>query len=55
MVEHCKDKKAYWFETKEEMGEFLRPYLQKDCAILVKGSRSMGMDTLIDILKGELK
>lgn len=55
MVEHCKDKKSYWFETKEEMGEFLRPYLQKDCAILVKGSRSMGMDTLIDILKGELK
>ena len=55
MIEHCKDKKGYWFETKEEMGKFLRPYLQQDCAILVKGSRSMGMDVLVDILKGELK
>lgn len=42
------------FETKEELFEALKPYLHTSCAILVKGSRAMAMDTIVDQIKGEL-
>lgn len=46
-------KKAYirHFEDKHELLEYLYPYLKKDCMILIKGSRGMHMDEIVDGLK----
>lgn len=38
------------FETKEELLTYLLPYLEKDCMILVKGSRGMKLDEVVDEL-----
>ena len=38
------------FETKEQLTAYLRPYLEKDCMILVKGSRGMKLDEVVDEL-----
>ena len=40
-----------WLETKEDCIEFLKPYLDQDCTILVKGSRAMAMDQIVTALK----
>lgn len=40
-----------WFETKEEIEQVLKDYLDKDCVILVKGSRAMAMDTIVTALQ----
>ena len=36
-----------WFETKEELLQALQEYKEKDCVILVKGSRAMAMDEIV--------
>lgn len=38
------------FETKEELLAYLLPYLDKECMILVKGSRGMKLDEVVDEL-----
>lgn len=45
--------RGLWFETKEELVNALKPYLQKDCAIVIKGSRAMEMDSIVADLQGE--
>lgn len=40
-----------WFENKELIIEELKSYIDQDVAILVKGSRAMAMDEIIDALK----
>ena len=38
------------FENKEELSEYLFPYMHKDCMLLVKGSRGMKLDELVNVL-----
>ena len=38
------------FETKEELLAYLLPYLDKNCMILVKGSRGMKLDEVVEEL-----
>lgn len=42
---------ATWFATKEEAVEPLRAFLQKDSAMVIKGSRGMHLDELLDELR----
>lgn len=42
---------SYWYDTKEEIVDQLKDMLEKDCAILVKGSRAMKMDEIVDAIK----
>ena len=43
-----------WFDSKKSLMQALRPFLNTDCAILVKGSRAMAMDQIIsDLQQGE--
>ncbi|MEF9961663.1 MAG: UDP-N-acetylmuramoyl-tripeptide--D-alanyl-D-alanine ligase [Erysipelotrichaceae bacterium] len=39
------------FENKETLGNYLKPFLNQDCMILVKGSRALKLDELVDDLK----
>ena len=41
---------AQQFETKEELLAYLLPYLDKNCMILVKGSRGMKLDEVVEEL-----
>lgn len=50
-IEACTNIKSKWFETKDEIVEELKTLLNEDCAILVKGSRAMKMDEIVDKLK----
>lgn len=50
-VDAAKWMDAKWFETKEEIVDVIRPELEEDCAILIKGSRAMQMDQIVDKLK----
>ena len=45
--------KATWVATHEELIEILKPYMNKDCMLLIKGSRGMQLDKVLDALKGE--
>lgn len=45
-------KSALWFETKEEMIKIARTFLNQECVILVKGSRAMAMDEIVNALRG---
>lgn len=45
--------KGQWFESKEDLLVALRPYLKEDCAMVIKGSRAMTMDTVVSNLQGE--
>lgn len=38
------------FETKEQLIAYLQPYLEKNCMILMKGSRGMKLDEVVDEL-----
>ena len=43
-----------WFDSKQSLIQALRPFLDTDCAILVKGSRATAMDQIItDLQQGE--
>lgn len=42
-----------WYETKDEIYEVCKPLLEKDCIIMIKGSRAMKMDTLVDAFRGK--
>lgn len=43
-----------WYETKEELVKELLPYLEEDNVIVVKGSRAMGMDSIVkELMRGE--
>lgn len=42
-----------WYETKDEIYEACKPLLDKDCIIMIKGSRAMKMDTLVDAFRGK--
>lgn len=54
MVEEAKkkmgQKNVLWYETKDQVLKSLKPFLNKDWAILIKGSRSIGLDKLISSL-----
>lgn len=41
------------FEHKEDLFTYLRPYIKKACMILVKGSRGMKLDEIVDELENE--
>ena len=42
------------FVNKEELYSYLKPYGKKECMILIKGSRGMKLDELVDwLVKGE--
>ena len=43
---------AKWVASSEELVEILKPYLKKNCMILMKGSRGMHLDQVLDELKG---
>lgn len=45
--------KGTWFDSKASLLAALQPFLDQDCAILVKGSRAMAMDQIISELRGE--
>lgn len=42
-----------WYETKDEIYEAVKPLLDQDCIVLIKGSRTMKMDTLVDAFRGK--
>ena len=42
-----------WYETKDEIYKTCKPLLDKDCVIMIKGSRAMKMDTLVDAFRGK--
>jgi UDP-N-acetylmuramoyl-tripeptide--D-alanyl-D-alanine ligase len=42
---------AQWFSTHEELIEKLHESLSGDCSVLVKGSRSMGMERVVNALR----
>lgn len=39
------------FDTREDVFEYLKEYINKDCMILFKGSRGMALDLIIDKMK----
>lgn len=41
------------FTDKEELLNYLRPYMHKECMLLVKGSRGMKLDEVVDELVKE--
>lgn len=41
------------FTDKEELLSYLKPYMQKECMLLVKGSRGMKLDEVVDALVSE--
>ncbi len=41
-------KKAFWFEDKTALAKFLKKQMQKDDVVLIKGSRSLQMEKLLD-------
>jgi len=43
---------AKWVASSEKLVEILKPYLKKNCMILMKGSRGMHLDQVLDELKG---
>lgn len=42
-----------WYETKDEIYEAVKPLLDQGCIVLIKGSRAMKMDTLVDAFRGK--
>lgn len=43
---------CFHFTTHAELIEYLKPYLKKTCAMLIKGSRGMHLDEVVEALKG---
>ena len=46
---------AKWVASKEELVNLLVPYTNQNCLILMKGSRGMQLDKVLDELKGEVQ
>lgn len=42
-----------WYATKEEIYTAVKPFFKEDCIVLIKGSRAMKMDTLVDDFRGK--
>ena len=42
-----------WVLTRDEAKEILKPYIHKNCMMLIKGSRGMHLDLLLDDLRRE--
>lgn len=42
-----------WYETKEKIENEISSYFKEDCVVLIKGSRAMKMDTMVDDLRGK--
>jgi UDP-N-acetylmuramoyl-tripeptide--D-alanyl-D-alanine ligase len=49
--ENTKIKSIVEFDTKEEATEYLKKYLDEDCAILIKGSRFLKLEYIVNTLK----
>lgn len=47
----CKDVLVNCFDTKEELNSYLKTFTEKDCMILIKASRGLALDTVVDELK----
>ena len=47
----CGVKKVLSFANRDEVYTYLKPYVEKDCMLLFKGSRGMALDLVIDRLK----
>ena len=43
-------KNVLWLASKNEVNKHLKPFLNKDWAILIKGSRSVGLEKVVDSL-----
>ncbi|MBP3853154.1 MAG: UDP-N-acetylmuramoyl-tripeptide--D-alanyl-D-alanine ligase, partial [Erysipelotrichaceae bacterium] len=43
---------ALWMETQEEIVQVLKETVQKPCAVLIKGSRALAMDRIVEELRG---
>jgi UDP-N-acetylmuramyl pentapeptide synthase len=43
-----KKTKTFLFDNAEDLSTILKPMLQKNVGVLVKGSRSIGLDRVID-------
>lgn len=54
MVQEARKKmgpnRVKWFAGTGRVTRFIKKYLKKDCAILIKGSRSIGLDKLVDAI-----
>ena len=54
MIEEAQKSKGkenvLWLASKNEVNKHLRPFLNKDWAILIKGSRSVGLDEVVNRL-----
>jgi UDP-N-acetylmuramoyl-tripeptide--D-alanyl-D-alanine ligase len=48
-----KDNSAIIFESKEELSDYLASIVKDDDVVLVKGSRSMKMEDVVNLLKGK--
>lgn len=48
------NKKYMHFDTHDEIYEYLKPYLNKECALLVKGSRGMQLDIVVRKLRDNM-
>lgn len=49
--ESCQDAKIVHFNDREELFDYLKDYIKRDCMILFKGSRGMALDLVIDKMK----
>ena len=54
-TDHLKNVKIMHFENRDALSEYLKPYGAKHCMILVKGSRGMHLDLVVDALTKEGK
>lgn len=49
--EHCPTAKVVLFENREEVYEYIKEYIHKDCMMVFKGSRGMALDVIIEKMK----
>lgn len=47
----CQDSKVLHFDNRDQVYDYIKDYIHKDCMILFKGSRGMALDLIIDKLK----
>lgn len=49
--ESCPDVMIHHFSNREQLFDYIKDYIYKDCMILFKGSRGMALDLVIDKMK----